>query len=219
MAAIQQYGKAAANLLASTFRNGLLAAADFTKLLHVAVFNLSTFLQCDMNGTILTINAERRGDGNYYRYDTAQAGAAWQFTKDSAFVSYAPAGANPVAFSTGTFQFAEVPTTDANGWTRVYQSNGKRKWTKRLTVNSGWPAATAWANMFTSNLPTGMANLGAVRFSFGFFASTWARVMTLAPDATTASTTIVMNGTLAAGPGNWNTINPVVVFDLQCVEI
>jgi hypothetical protein len=109
--------------------------------------------------------------------------------------------------------------TDANGWTGALLLSGKRIWCQRVTVNSGYPAATAWANMFTTALPTGMANLGAVRFSFGFFASTWARVMTLAPDATTASTTIVMNGTLAAGPGNWNTINPVVVFDLQCIEI
>lgn len=219
MAAIQQYGKSAANVLATATRNGLLAASDFVKLLQAAIYNSAAFFQSGVNGVILTVNAERRDDGNYYRDDTAQAGAAWQFTKDSAFVSYTPAGANPVAFSLGTFQLAEVPTTDANGWARVYQSNGKRKWTKRTTVNSGWPAATAWSPMVSVNLPVGVANLAAVRHQKSFFASTWSRVMTIETDSTTASTALTYHGTLAAGPGFWNAINPVVVIDIELTEI
>lgn len=201
-------------------RPGLLTLTNFLRLVVVGLYNLAAFLQGGTNGVILTSNAERQSDGNYYRADVAQPGATCNFSAGGLSVSYVGAGANPIGF-TGFYTLAEFPpVTDANGWVRVYQSNGKRRWTKRLTVNSGWPAATAWASMATTvNLPVGITNLAGVRHQKSFFATSWARVMTIESDATTASTVLVYHGTLGAGPGNWNAINPVVVIDVELTEI
>jgi hypothetical protein len=109
--------------------------------------------------------------------------------------------------------------TDANGWTLHRDVTGKAHWYKQLTVNAGWPAATAWSPMVsTTNLPVGVASLAAVRLFHAFMASVWSRVMTIEPDAVAASTVVQFHGTLAAGPGNWNAINPVVVIDVELVE-
>lgn len=115
--------------------------------------------------------------------------------------------------SVSTAQF-----TDANNWIGGVLMSGKRIWRRRVTINSGWPAATAWIALATASLPVGISSLSQVNLQSSFVASTWARVMTIAPDAVTGTNPIVFNGTLAAGPGNWNAINPTILLDLVATE-
>jgi hypothetical protein len=171
-------------------------------------------------GSYLTYNAYYDGV-NWNRYDTAQTATLFVPSASGTLVLLATsAGANPIAsWNLAVSTISSPVAVDANGWTADRLASGKRAWYKRLTVNSGWPASTAWASMVTTSLPVGITNLTQVWHSKSFVASLWSRVMTIESDALTTSTSLTYHGTLGAGPGNWNSINPVILIDIVLKEI